>query len=429
MGIAIGGSALLFLLFLSHFFPFHPWDLPFLILFVACLLLHTFRVELPIGQLGESAEFPLVVSAIIFYGPSAGAWLDSLAFFFSCLLDGERRKDILTRDLSKALFYLSILFLNIGILAWPAGIAGLTWAYASHFASPQECYKHILALFLLTLIYFFPNTFLSSLMGSIWEGKSLREIWWSNSSWGALFVFLQTALGVAFVLVYQVGGVFLLLLALLTFLYIMRRFYVEHLRRRELLLTFIGLLHGQLEKVDVSTRRHCEMVGRLAEEVGRKLGVPGWRLEVLRQAAMLHDVGKIALDEETLFSSKQLSPEEREFLKSHTSVPYEAMQEVDFLKPLGELILFHHERLNGSGYWGKKGEEIGIEARIIGVVDAFHALVSPRPYRQPSHYTLEEALEILDEEARQGKRDRRTIDALKEVLKERPEIVRELYEA
>lgn len=427
--MAIGGSALLFLLFLSYFFPFPPWDLPFLIFLIACLLLHTFRVELPIGQLGESAEFPLVVSAIIFYGPSAGAWLDSLAFLFSCLLDGERRKDILTRDHSKALFYSSILLLNIGLLAWPAGIAGLTWAYASHFAPPQECYKHILALFLLTLLYFFSNTLLCSLMGSIWEGKSLREVWWSNYSWGGLFVFLQTALGVFYVLVYQVGGTFLLLLALLTFLYIVRQFYVEHMRRRELLLTFTGLLHGQLEKVDASTRRHCEMVGRLAEEVGRRLGVPAWRLEVLRQAVMLHDVGKIVLDEETLFSQRQLSPEERESLKSHTSVPYESMQKVGFLKPLGELILFHHEHLNGSGYWGRRGEEIGIEARIIGVVDAFHALISSRPYRQPSRYTLEEALEILDEEAKQGKRDRRTIDALKKVLKERPEIVRELYEA
>jgi len=426
--LSVGGSSLVFLLALSHYFPFSPLKLPFILLFIPAVIVFCLGVSLPKGEIQEVPFFPLATAAIILYGPAAGAWLVSFSFFLSAIFHPQRRKDLLSKDLAKSLFYLSILLLNMGWLNYSAGMAGLVWVHASHFAPPQECYRHIPALLLLGITYVVIDTFRSSLDGAIWAGASFWKTLLSNRSWNILFAFLEVGLGVLYVLVYYVGGVPLLLLALV-FLVVLRWGYLVHIEKAGILNFFMELLYEQLEKMDLSTKRHCEMVGMLAEAVGKEMGVPFWRRDQLVYAARLHDVGKIAVDERIIEGSSPLTPQEREEIRRHTSVPYQAMRDVPYLRQIANWIFLHHEKMDGSGYWGRLGDEIPLEARILGVVDALHALTSPRPYRKEHpFYTLEEAFDLLYEEAEKGKWDVRVLNAMRTILQRNENLRRMLDE-
>lgn len=414
--LSLGGSSLIFLLILSHYFPFSPLNLPFVVLLIPAVILFCFGISLPRGQIEEMPVFPLVTASIILYGPAAGAWLDSFSFFLSTFLHPKRRRDLLTKDLDKVLFYYPILLFNMGSFNYSAGLAGLAWVHFSHSASPYECYRDIPALLLMGIAYIVVDGLTSSVAGSIMEGTPFWQIWIANRSWNIAFAFLEIALGVLYVLLYSTGGILLLVIGF-CFLIVLRWGYLVHLDKVKLQNLFMELLHEQLEKFDLPTKEHCEMVGKLADVMGKAMGLPFWRRDQLVYAARLHDVGKIAVDERIIESPQPLTPQEREEIRRHTSIPYHAMRDVPLLRQVGYWILLHHEKLDGSGYWGRIGDEIPLEARILGLVDAIHALTSPRPYRRDRPaFTLEEALDILYEEASRGKWDVRVLDTMKEIL-------------
>ncbi|MBC7327911.1 HD domain-containing protein, partial [bacterium] len=250
----------------------------------------------------------------------------------------------------------------------------------------------------------------------LYTGIPFWKIWLTNRSWNIYFAFLEVVLGVLYVVTYYVGGILLFILGF-SFLAVLRWGYLLHLEKVKILNLFMELLHEQLEKLDLPTKQHCEVVGILAEAVGKRMGVPFWRREQLVYAARLHDVGKIAVDERIIESTGPLTPQQREEIRRHTSVPYHAMRDVPYLKQVGYWIFLHHEKMDGSGYWGRVGDEIPLEARILGVVDAIHALTSPRPYRgnRPA-YKFDEAIEILYEEARRGKWDVKVLEIMKEIV-------------
>jgi len=135
-------------------------------------------------------------------------------------------------------------------------------------------------------------------------------------------------------------------------------------------------------KKDPYTIEHQERVALLATEIGAALGLDGERLEGLRIAGLVHDVGKVEIPSEILSKPGRLSPLEFELIKTHAGSSYDILREIDFPWPVAEIARQHHEKLDGSGYpRGLKGEEILLEARILTVADVVEAMSSHRPYR------------------------------------------------
>jgi len=137
-----------------------------------------------------------------------------------------------------------------------------------------------------------------------------------------------------------------------------------------------------VETKDPYTAGHQQRVSKLAETIARKMKLPQEKIEGIRISSLVHDVGKISVPAEILNKPIKLTEIEFNLIKDHSQVGHDILKSIEFPWPIAQIVLQHHERLDGSGYpQGLKGEDIIIEARIIGVVDVVEAMSSHRPYR------------------------------------------------
>ncbi len=153
-----------------------------------------------------------------------------------------------------------------------------------------------------------------------------------------------------------------------------------------------------IEKRDPYTACHQRKVAYLAVALARGMGLAEEQIEGLKMAAMVHDIGKIYVPAAILNKPGKLNKIEFSLVKNHPQVGYEILQLINFPWPAKEIVLQHHERLNGSGYpQGLKGEEILFAARILSVADVVEAMLSLRPYKRA--FALNETLDEISQNA------------------------------
>jgi len=147
--------------------------------------------------------------------------------------------------------------------------------------------------------------------------------------------------------------------------------------------TSLIMLSNAIEVRDPYTRGHVERVMNYAQTIAEYLGWSAEEVNNLRFGSILHDIGKIHISEEILTKPGPLSDEEWIEMKKHPEVGAELVKDIHFLEFAVPVILYHHERWNGSGYpYGLKGEKIPIVARIVAIADSFDAMTTQRPYRK-----------------------------------------------
>ena len=141
-------------------------------------------------------------------------------------------------------------------------------------------------------------------------------------------------------------------------------------------------LTSTLEIRDPYTAGHQKRVSALSCAIANELELSKDKVECVRIAALLHDIGKIYIPSEILSKPGVISPLEIEMIRTHPAGGYNILKDIDFPWPIADVVKQHHERIDGSGYpEGLKGDEILLEARIISVADVVEAMDSPRPYR------------------------------------------------
>jgi len=138
-----------------------------------------------------------------------------------------------------------------------------------------------------------------------------------------------------------------------------------------------------MEMRDPYTAGHETRTADIAYAIGKEMGWPEGRLQGLRMAAMVHEIGKISIPSEILNKAARLSEAEFALVKGHPESSYEILKDIPFTWPVAEIVHQHHEKLDGSGYpRGLKGDEILAEARVLTVADIVEAMASARPYRK-----------------------------------------------
>lgn len=177
----------------------------------------------------------------------------------------------------------------------------------------------------------------------------------------------------------------------------------------------IQSLVNALEANDKFTKGHSDRVRFLSLELGRHIGLDVKELEILEQASILHDIGKIGIESFILQKQGKLTANEYSMIKAHPLIGEEILGPIDTLTEVRRTIIQHHERYDGKGYpYGLRGDELSIKARILSLVDTFDAMMSDRPYRkaltlqkikqevlnhsgtQFDPYVVESFIEILD---------------------------------
>ncbi len=158
---------------------------------------------------------------------------------------------------------------------------------------------------------------------------------------------------------------------------------------------FIKSVSLLTESRDPYTAGHQMKVSELAGGIAREMGLPSDTIEGIRVAGIVHDMGKLSVPAEIVAKPGALTPFEFSIIKEHPGKAFEVLQEIDFPWPVAEMVLQHHERLDGSGYPLRlKGEEIRLEARVLAVADVVGAISSHRPYRRD--LGIEAALKEID---------------------------------
>src|SRR5207342_1903426 len=265
-------------------------------------------------------------------------------------------------------------------------------------------------LLVLAVLYFLLNSWLIAVAVALEQRGSTFNVWRRNFLWLSLN-YLSGASVAALLLPYLQGpgyafvrviGVLLplLLISYLTLKTALGR--VEDATRHltdlnRLYLSTIETLAMAIDAKDQITHGHIRRVQAYAVGLARRLGVTDEKLiKAIEAAALLHDMGKLAVPEYILNKPGKLSAAEFEKMKLHASVGADILSAIDFPYPVVPIVRHHHENWDGTGYpTGLRGTDIPIGARILSVVDCFDALTSDRPYRP--RMTDDAALHILRE--------------------------------
>jgi diguanylate cyclase (GGDEF)-like protein/putative nucleotidyltransferase with HDIG domain len=255
-------------------------------------------------------------------------------------------------------------------------------------------------LMVAALVFFFANTLPISVVIAMTEGKSSRKVWSECYFWSFPY-YLVGAAAVGLVGIVNRSAGWQTSLLVLPLIYWVYRSYRSYLGRLEaekerveiekrhveqiasLNMRTIEALALAIEAKDHTTHTHLQRVRTYAVEIARELSLGEDQIEALRAAALLHDIGKLAVPEQIINKPGKLTPEEFEKMKVHPIVGAEILNRVAFPYPVAPIVRSHHERWDGSGYpEGLAGESIPIGARILAAVDCLDALASHRQYRQ-----------------------------------------------
>ncbi|MFQ5742671.1 MAG: HD domain-containing phosphohydrolase [Acidobacteriota bacterium] len=164
---------------------------------------------------------------------------------------------------------------------------------------------------------------------------------------------------------------------------------------------YLALVISLAEAVEIKdryTRGHSELVSRYAAAMAEELSLTEKEVEEIRRGGMLHDVGKIGIDEAILNKPDELTDEELAIIKMHPVYGARILEPIPYMSNVRDIVLHHHERMDGSGYpHGLPGDQITLGARIVAVCDVFEGVTSERPYRQPM--SPPQVVEFLQREA------------------------------
>src|SRR5207302_9851792 len=305
-------------------------------------------------------------------------------------------------------------------------------SYVYHFGF--EVFQCNLALMLVATAstFFLMNTVPVACAISLTEYKPVRKIWSECYFWSFPYYLVGAAIAGLVSFVSRSAG-WLASLVVLPVIYLIHRSYQLYLARLEgekkyaedmasLHVRTIEALALAIEAKDQTTHAHLCRVQLYALEIGKELGLSEDEIQALRAAAVLHDIGKLAVPEHIISKPGRLSPEEFAKMKIHPVVGAEILERVQFPYPVVPIVRSHHEKWDGTGYpYGLRGEQIPIGARIVAAVDCLDALASDRQYRRA--LPLDEAMQRVRADSGSSF-DPRVIDVLQRRYREFEELAR-----
>src|SRR5437762_4111548 len=390
---------------LAAAFPFHTFAHPawFVTLLLVSSITSAFKVNLPLARSGSTMSVSYAVDflSLIILGPSQTMIVGATSAWSQCTFRMTSKNPPYRTLFSMATMVISVqaageIFYLFG------GTPGLMSLDLTQMAKP---------LVGAAFGYFAMNTVLVATAIAFSTHQNVFHVWNENFMWSApsYFVGALAAAGVAIVVSRSAGSNYWIALLAAAPLYLTYRSYKIYLGRIEdeqrhvqevsdLHLATIEALALAIDAKDRTGKSHIRRVQVFAAGLARSIGLSENEVQGVKTAALLPDIGKLAVPEHILSKPGPLTQEEFQKIRIHPQVGAEIIAGVPFPYPVAPLILSHHERWDGKGYpAGMKGDEIPAGARILAVVDYFDALMSERPYHKAMSFDA--AIGLLRQES------------------------------
>ncbi|HTI38262.1 MAG TPA: HD domain-containing phosphohydrolase [Vicinamibacterales bacterium] len=385
---------------------FFPRDLTHhLGLFILLLLMSSvtsmFKVNLPLSRQSStmSVSYAVDFASLLLLGPNDTMLVAAASAFSQCTFRIEAKN-----PLHRTLFSMASLVVTVqgagAVHAWLGGVPGVI----NLGTLPK-------ALVGAATTYFLLNTVIIATAVTLSTRQSLAAVWRQNFLWSAPSYFVGAGAAALAAWFVDISGQWLAPLAAAP-LYLTYHTYKVYLGRIEdeqrhvrelgnLHLATIEALALAIDAKDQTSHTHIRRVQLYATAVARALGMNENDIQGVKTAALLHDIGKLAVPEHILSKPGPLTAEEFQKIRAHPKVGADIVSSVPFPYPVAPLILSHHERWDGKGYpSGLRGEQIPLGARILSVVDYFDALMAERPYHKAM--TFDAAIALLKQESGRG---------------------------
>jgi diguanylate cyclase (GGDEF)-like protein/putative nucleotidyltransferase with HDIG domain len=339
------------------------------------------KIELPLGRSQSNLSLSHAVNfwALFALGPAQAVCIATVSAWAQCTLRATGRNPE-----HRIIFNIASLALTVSVAGVP--VAMLAGSDALGAASLVRTAAVVAP------IYFFVNSSLVAGAIAFSTRQPVVAIWQRNFLWSAPSYLAGAALA-ALATAASTRGWFVWLALLAVPLYLVFRSYhtvVARLREEqdetrramEVQLATIEALALAIEAKAGCTPEHIRSIQQYAATLAEAAGLSDAEVQAVRTAALLHDIGNMAVPEHILSKPEALTPEEFERVKIHPRVGAEILRNVPFAAPVSELVLSHHERWDGLGYpAGLRGENIPIGARILAIADCYSTLQADRPYR------------------------------------------------
>ncbi|HMF60193.1 MAG TPA: HD domain-containing phosphohydrolase, partial [Vicinamibacterales bacterium] len=399
LGMVVVGTVLLITLFPVKTIT-SVW--PFLLLLTLSSVTSVFKVTLPLARSGStmSVSYAVDFASLLLLGPNETMIVAAVSAWSQCTFRIKERNPTY-----RTLFSMACLVVTVQaagrLYIWLGGIPG-------HF-DPWTLAKPLVGA---ATAYFVINTAMIATAIALSTRQSVLKIWNENFLWSAPSYFVGAGAAAAAVGVLNFVSIRWLLPLAAAPLYLTYRSYKVYLGRiddeqrhvremADLHLATIEALALAIDAKDQTSQSHIRRVQLYAAALARALGMRENDIQGVKTAALLHDIGKLAVPEHILSKPGPLTPEEFQKIRAHPKVGADIISAVPFPYPVSPLILSHHERWDSKGYpSGLKGEEIPLGARILSVVDYFDALMAERPYHKAMGFDA--AIGLLQQEMGKG---------------------------
>jgi diguanylate cyclase (GGDEF)-like protein/putative nucleotidyltransferase with HDIG domain len=391
----IGAGAACLIAAAMHLRFDHPW------LFTALLLLavatSSAKIELPLGRSQSNLSLSHAVNfwALFALGSAPTVCIAAVSAWAQCTFRRGPRN-----PLHRIVFSIASLTLTV----WVAGVP-LAFVLGSHPGSAAALAR---AAAVVGPLYFFVNASLVAGAIALSTREPLARVWRRNFLWSAPSYLAGAALAAVATMAATRGAFGWLILLALPLYLVFRSYHTvvgrlreeqdETRRAMEVQLATVEALALAIEAKAGSTPEHIQLIQQYAAVLAEASGLSDAEVQGVRTAALLHDIGNMAVPEHILAKPTPLTPQEFERIKNHPRVGAEILRNVPFGAPVADMVLCHHERWDGLGYpAGLRGEDIPIGARILAIADCYSTMQSDRPYR-PAR-TEAAAIAALREEA------------------------------
>lgn len=346
----------------------------FFLIFLAELL----PIKCPGTDLDMSMTMPAILGLFVSHGPQAAMIVGPLGIFFGTIIAHWRRNLRWLLDWSSYNTAMCILPIAMTCLTYEV-IGGRTFAESRDVA--------VASMFVALFVGVFAMTVTNILVFTAGEALRTKDPWRlaiaQSIRWFTPNFIVTAPFGMVFALLYKQFGIYGILLVIVPFI-VGRQSLNMYSRQIDAYLDTITTLGTYMQQYHAYTRGHLERVADLSDKMARHMGLSTQSLMYIRDAGLLHDIGKVGVNEDILDKIGQLTDEEWATIKQHPARGAEILAQMKHLERIVPWVRGHHERPDGRGYPdGLKVDQIPLEAAVIAVADSYDAMAGPtRAYKE-----------------------------------------------